>query len=117
MTVAQHDICSINLPILFFFMKLYNTMFFFTAYILFNFAFPLIFRNSLSVFKQAHTYRQTHIYWVFKTEIALTLKVNLNKTSMFTMKVKVLVLSHVQLFATPRTIQPMGFSRPEYWSG
>ena len=26
-------------------------------------------------------------------------------------------LSHVQLFATPRTIQSMEFSRPEYWSG
>ena len=26
-------------------------------------------------------------------------------------------LSHVRLFATPRTIQSMGFSRPEYWSG
>ena len=85
--------------------------------ILFNFAFPLIFRNSLSVFKQAHTDRQTHIYWVFKIEIALTLKVNLNKIGMFTMKVKVLVLSRVRLFATPWTVQPMGFSRPEYYSG
>ena len=26
-------------------------------------------------------------------------------------------LSHVQLFATSWTIQPMEFSRPEYWSG
>ena len=26
-------------------------------------------------------------------------------------------LSHVQLFATPWTIQSMEFSRPEYWSG
>ena len=26
-------------------------------------------------------------------------------------------LSHVWLFATPRTIQSMQFSRPEYWSG
>ena len=26
-------------------------------------------------------------------------------------------LSRVQLFATPWTIQPMEFSRPEYWSG
>ena len=26
-------------------------------------------------------------------------------------------LGCVQLFATPWTIQPMGFSRPEYWSG
>ena len=25
--------------------------------------------------------------------------------------------SHVQLFATPYTIQSMEFSRPEYWSG
>ena len=27
------------------------------------------------------------------------------------------LLSHVQLFVTPRTIQSMEFSRPEYWSG
>ena len=27
------------------------------------------------------------------------------------------LLSHVQLFATPWTIQSMEFSRPEYWSG
>ena len=27
------------------------------------------------------------------------------------------LLSHVRLFATPRTIQSMEFSRPEYWSG
>ena len=27
------------------------------------------------------------------------------------------VLSHVQLFVTPWTIQSMEFSRPEYWSG
>ena len=27
------------------------------------------------------------------------------------------LFSRVQLFATPRTTQPMGFSRPEYWSG
>ena len=27
------------------------------------------------------------------------------------------LLSCVQLFGTPRTIQSMGFSRPEYWSG
>ena len=26
-------------------------------------------------------------------------------------------LSYVQLFATPWTIEPMEFSRPEYWSG
>ena len=26
-------------------------------------------------------------------------------------------LSHVQLFATPQTIQSLEFSRPEYWSG
>ena len=26
-------------------------------------------------------------------------------------------LSHVQLFATPWTVQSMEFSRPEYWSG
>ena len=26
-------------------------------------------------------------------------------------------LSHVQLFATPQTIQSMEFSRPEYWAG
>ena len=26
-------------------------------------------------------------------------------------------LSRVQLFVTPRTIQSMEFSRPEYWSG
>ena len=26
-------------------------------------------------------------------------------------------LSHVQLFVTPWSIQPMEFSRPEYWSG
>ena len=26
-------------------------------------------------------------------------------------------LSHVQLFATPRTTQSMEFSSPEYWSG
>ena len=26
------------------------------------------------------------------------------------------LLSHVRLFATPRTIQSMEFSRPEYWS-
>ena len=26
-------------------------------------------------------------------------------------------LSHVQLFATPWTIQSMDFSRPEYWGG
>ena len=31
-------------------------------------------------------------------------------------KVKAKV-SHVQLFATPWTIQFMEFSRPEYWSG
>ena len=27
------------------------------------------------------------------------------------------MLSHVRLFATPWTIQPMEFSRSEYWSG
>ena len=32
-------------------------------------------------------------------------------------KVKWKSLSHVQLFETPRTIQSMEFSRPEYWSG
>ena len=32
-------------------------------------------------------------------------------------KVKLKLLSHVQLFATPRGIQSMDFSRPEYWSG
>ena len=37
-------------------------------------------------------------------------------------KVKVKLLSHVQLFATPCTVayqasQSMGFSRQEYWSG
>ena len=32
-------------------------------------------------------------------------------------KVKWKLLSHVQLFATPWTIQSMEFSRPEYWSG
>ena len=26
-------------------------------------------------------------------------------------------LSHVRLFVTPRTVQSMEFSRPEYWSG
>ena len=26
-------------------------------------------------------------------------------------------VSHVQLFATPWTVESMGFSRPEYWSG
>ena len=31
--------------------------------------------------------------------------------------VKLKSLSRVQLFATPRTIQSMEFSRPEYWSG
>ena len=38
------------------------------------------------------------------------------------MKVKVKLLSHVQLFATPQTVAyqapaSMGFSRQEYWSG
>ena len=38
------------------------------------------------------------------------------------LKVKVTSLSHVQLFATPRTVAyqaplSMGFSRQEYWSG
>ena len=38
------------------------------------------------------------------------------------MKVKVKLLSHVQLFATPWTVAyqaspSMGFSRQEYWSG
>ena len=33
------------------------------------------------------------------------------------LEVKWQSLSRVQLFATPRTIQSMGFSRPEYWSG
>ena len=32
-------------------------------------------------------------------------------------KVKVKSLSHVQLFANPRTIYSIEFSRPEYWSG
>ena len=32
-------------------------------------------------------------------------------------KVKWRSLSRVQLFATPQTIQSVGFSRPEYWSG
>ena len=37
-------------------------------------------------------------------------------------KVKVMSLSHVQLFVTPWTVayqdpQSMGFSRQEYWSG
>ena len=32
-------------------------------------------------------------------------------------EVKWKLLSHVQLFATPGTIQSMEFSRPEYWSG
>ena len=32
-------------------------------------------------------------------------------------KVKVKATSCVQLFATPWTIHPMEFSRPEYWSG
>ena len=27
------------------------------------------------------------------------------------------LLRHVRLFATPWTIQSVGFSRPEYWSG
>ena len=40
----------------------------------------------------------------------------------FTLKVKVKVLSRVQLFATPWTVAlqavlSMGFSRQEYWSG
>ena len=30
---------------------------------------------------------------------------------------EVKLLSHVQLFVTPWTIQSMEFSRPEYWSG
>ena len=39
-----------------------------------------------------------------------------------TVKVKVKLLSHVQLFATPWTVAyqdplSMGFSRQEYWSG
>ena len=32
-------------------------------------------------------------------------------------RLKVKVVQRVQLFVTPRTIQFMGFSRPESWSG
>ena len=38
-------------------------------------------------------------------------------TAMNERKGKWKLLSHVQLFATPWTIQSMKFSRPEYWSG
>ena len=39
--------------------------------------------------------------------------------SLFTrpMEVKVKSFSHVQILATPWTIQSMEFSMPEYWSG
>ena len=42
-----------------------------------------------------------HFKWTFKKPNFLLLK----------------SLSRVQLFVTPWTIQPMEFSRPEYWSG
>ena len=38
-------------------------------------------------------------------------------TNLMKVKMKVKSLSHVQLFATPRTIQSLEFSRPEYWKG
>ena len=36
---------------------------------------------------------------------------------MYWSEVKWKSLSHVWLFVTPWTLQPVGFSRPEYWSG
>ena len=38
-------------------------------------------------------------------------------TNLMKVKMKVNSLSHVQLFATPWTIQSLEFSRPEYWKG
>ena len=37
--------------------------------------------------------------------------------TILTIKILVVVLSYVQLFVNPWTIQSMEFSRPEYWSG
>ena len=56
-------------------------------------------------------------------DITLLIKVHLVKAMVFPIimygceKVKVKVVQSCQLFAIPWTIQPMEFSRPEYWSG
>ena len=49
--------------------------------------------------------------------LALWSKVVTNNSVSSLWKWKWKSLSHVWLFATPRTIQSMEFSRPEYWSG
>ena len=51
-----------------------------------------------------------------------TLRVVIRRRAMIGLKVKVKLLSHVQLLATPWTVAyqappSMGFSRQEYWSG
>ena len=47
----------------------------------------------------------------------VSLSVIHNKIFPFIKRWKWKLLSHLQLFANPRVIQSMEFSRPEYWSG
>ena len=62
--------------------------------------------------------------YIFNTWLRLQRRKDLNYETwvLFRFKVKVKLLSHVQVFATPWTVAyqappSMGFSRQEYWSG
>ena len=57
-----------------------------------------------------------------KLELIIQSEVSQKEKHKYSMKVKVKLLSRVQLFATPWTVAyqaspSMGFSRQEYWSG
>ena len=54
------------------------------------------------------------LHWCAQGQIAITKPI---LGGCIVGEVKYKLLSHVQLFATPWTIQSVGFSRPEYWSG
>ena len=65
-------------------------------------------------FVQGPTFYDECTYTVNFLPLSLTLSLEPN---MQWSDVKWKSLSHVQLFATPWTIQSMEFSRPEHWSG
>ena len=74
---------------------------------LINFVFTCI-----MLFIHTHTHIYIHIFCKYLITV-LNIKNGINYFSQWKWK----SLSHVQLSATPWTIQSMEFSRPEYWSG
>ena len=67
--------------------------------------------------KFCHTHTHTHGPKINGKKAKILIYPKKSTLISLTSKLKWKSLSHVQLFATPWTIQSLEFSRPEYWSG